>query len=275
MMQCIGGLAARLFAVCLLALGVTPAHAGLVQTIPLPYLQDVFTQRSVLDATDIGLYFKIQPTQTLYMPTTAVDLAGSSLHDLAVASGLQDTLSIPVFYIDSFSIAGVVGLGFMNDNGVALLTSFQETLIMHDAYRVYESCSWLPGSTCWYDVPAVTRTDVNLGWFRSATVLAHEIGHNLGLRHQSGGLMNGTIAPLSEARNPSSYLLTDDEVSLMLESPFVQTSSRGYKFIEIVPFNVLLESDDPARAVPEPATFLVAALGLLCLAVVQRRRHGG
>lgn len=90
-----------------------------------------------------------------------------------------------------------------------------------------------------------------------AELIAHEIGHNLGLEHTAGtGLMGPTLngdATLSAA-----------EVTTIRTSPLVQTDLAA-RFISVTP--VLLR----ATAVPEPAS-CVALLVIVVGGVVRRRR---
>ncbi len=88
-----------------------------------------------------------------------------------------------------------------------------------------------------------------------AEMLAHEIAHNLGLLHRTGGLMdpllNGDMA------------LNIDEVRTVLASALVGEDGSG-RFIDILPIRV--------APVPLPATAPLLAGGALLIALARRRR---
>lgn len=92
-------------------------------------------------------------------------------------------------------------------------------------------------------------------------VVAHELGHNLGLDHVStpGDLMRPSAAP-------DQTLLTTDQVAIILASPLVQTDNNGQRFIDIRPIDV-----GPFAAVPEPASMTLLAAG--AGGVLLRRRR--
>lgn len=103
-----------------------------------------------------------------------------------------------------------------------------------------------------------------------AKLMAHELGHNLGLDHVAGAnLMNGTIS------NSSSSLLNDDQVlnifatkpmpGAPLRNDIIQGDATNGYFISITPFAVV-------AAIPEPHTWAMLVLGLLGLAAWVRRR---
>ncbi|RIX47583.1 MAG: PEP-CTERM sorting domain-containing protein [Rhodocyclales bacterium GT-UBC] len=84
-----------------------------------------------------------------------------------------------------------------------------------------------------------------------ANLLAHELGHNLGLVHRSGNvLMDPFISTFSE--------LNAAEVATILSSPLVHSDANGL-FILINPVLIVAA----ANGVPEPATLLLICAGLL------------
>jgi hypothetical protein len=245
------------------------AIAGTAQLQPLSYLDTIFNQQSVLDETGgRGIEFTIDATKTIYGPTD--NIGGDELSDLVGLSGLSNTLIIPLLYIDSYQVPSTLGLSFVGDNGVTLLTSYQQTLTVHPEIDDYATCTADQGFTCYYIDPEVTPSDIPLGWMASAAVVAHEIGHDLGLQHSTSGLMD-PFAPLWNTFDPSDYALSDDQVSTILASRFVQNVGDGGPLkIEIEPFSVL----SAAAAVPEPSTWVLAIGGMALAGAALRRRRG-
>lgn len=95
-------------------------------------------------------------------------------------------------------------------------------------------------------------------------LLAHELGHNLGLNHRNGNfLMNPFINGFQD--------LNAAEVATILGSPLVHIDPRnGQRFIQINPVLIV----DRLNNVPEPPAALLALSALLLLAARSRRsRH--
>jgi len=92
-----------------------------------------------------------------------------------------------------------------------------------------------------------------------SVLIAHELGHNLGLDHEAdvANLMNATLN--------GGWKLTQAQANTILASDLVQTDSTGARFVSITPFAV----------VPEPATMLFTAVGVLCAVQRVRRRAIG
>lgn len=93
-------------------------------------------------------------------------------------------------------------------------------------------------------------------------LLAHELGHNLGLNHRSGNfLMNPSINGFQD--------LNAAEVLAILASPLVQTDPlNGQRFIQINPV-LIVERD--VQDVPEPSTAALALAGLLFAGLRSRK----
>lgn len=101
-----------------------------------------------------------------------------------------------------------------------------------------------------------------------AALMAHELGHNLGLPHLagSGNLMNSSITGVTTltAAQVGSFVNLSTGASL---SPIVRNDA-GKLYISITPIAVLA-----AAPVPEPATWAMLSLGLLGVAGWARRRR--
>lgn len=92
-----------------------------------------------------------------------------------------------------------------------------------------------------------------------AELLAHELGHNLGLGHMSGAnLMNSAL-------NNSTALIAS-QVATILASSLVQSDQSGY-FININPVLVVASS----TSVAEPETIAIFALALAFVSVFRRK----
>ena len=95
-----------------------------------------------------------------------------------------------------------------------------------------------------------------------AELIAHEIGHNLGLEHTAGtGLMGPALN--------SDTMLSAAELAIVRNSPLIQSDLSG-DFVSVTP--VLLR----ATAVPEPASYLALSVivvgGVVRGQRVERRR---
>lgn len=102
-------------------------------------------------------------------------------------------------------------------------------------------CGELPGNDF------VVESSFAAGRF-GGELLAHELGHNLGLGHRSGGLMNPSLN--------NSTTLTSGEVSLIRNSPLVQTDGQDF-WININPVLIVAVA---SRPVPEPTTLVLFLL---------------
>ena len=86
-------------------------------------------------------------------------------------------------------------------------------------------------------------------------LLAHELGHNLGLDHRSGGLMNSSLN--------NSTTLNDTEVSNIRSSQLVQTDGQSF-WIDINPVLIVASASIPLP-VPEPSTLVLLLLSFSLL----------
>ncbi|TWU35368.1 hypothetical protein Q31b_54640 [Novipirellula aureliae] len=89
-------------------------------------------------------------------------------------------------------------------------------------------------------------------------LIAHEMGHNLGLGHTGGAGLMGPMLNLDTS-------LSAAEVTTIRSSPLVQLDALGY-YINVTP--VLVQ----ATAVPEPGSLALLTLFGVVFCVVRRRR---
>jgi hypothetical protein len=203
------------------------AHAGLA-VFNEAALDKIFSQPPVLDVTKIDIRFN--PTVTLNQPSLLTINTEAELHALFDLGA--NSPSIDLFFVDAINECGgetlppAVGCGEETGNHIAVESSFAE--VTGDGN--------IPG----------------LG----SILLAHELGHNLGLPHDAdtSNLMNGTLN--------GNWTLTQAQANVILGSDLVQTDPNGVRFISITPYAL----------VPEPATMVFALVGGLWAVQLVRRR---
>jgi hypothetical protein len=120
-------------------------------------------------------------------------------------------------------------------------------------------CAQLPGH--------VFVEDFHFAELSAATLMGHELGHNLNLQHDFFDFLN-LMAPIF----PPGPNVTEEQVATILLSPLVQTDAKGQRFIQITPIAIV--------DAPEPSTLLllIAALGALLVKregpYARRSMHG-
>ena len=222
--RCFMRLAFGAFCACA---GAVSAHAG-VAVFNEAELDKIYSQPPVLDATKIDIRFN--PVVTLDQPSLLTINTETQLEALFGLGG--DAPTINLFFVDALNECGgetlpqAIGCGETDGNHIAVESSFA--------------------------AKAGSGGNPGLG----SVLIAHELGHNLGLPHVSdaSNLMNATLN--------GSWTLTQAQVDAILVSNQVQTDLNGARFVSITPFAV----------VPEPATMLFASVGALWAVQLVRRR---
>ncbi len=196
------------------------AHAGAI-TIDEEGLNAIFSQESFGD-TPISIRFN--PPQMIYAPQFLV------INTIEDYQGLYSLVPDPaptvaVFFVDALNFCGVT-------------------------VDEFYGCAELPGN-----FQALSST---VAAEEPSKLIAHELGHNLGLGHESLGLMTSHLGF-------GGLELFEDQVATMLQSPLVQVDANGQRFVQVTPIAIV--------ATPEPSALFLLSGGLGALLIIRRRKY--
>lgn len=218
--------------------------AGVAQAASVSFseaaMDDIFSQTSFgthpVDIRFNPSLWVVAPSLLSIDSNAEFDGAANSL------AALVGTLAIPantvsIFFVDAITYCGGPGSNIIG-------------------------CGSEPGSLIALDSTAAAGS-------HGAALMAHELGHNLGLGHLAGGpnLMNGSITGNTTltASQIGTFLNLGTGASL---NPILQSDAAGL-YVSITPIAVRAV----APPVPEPQTWAMFALGLAGLAALVRRRR--
>jgi hypothetical protein len=199
---------------------------------------EITTQEAALDAIFSQAGFTspidIRFNSTLTLTTTTLHDVDTQAKSLELLFGTlpftTPSNEIFIFYVDSISACGST-IGNSNIVGCAATPG----------NRIYVQSSTAAGS-------------------RGAELLGHELGHNLGLGHRSGGLMNSSLN--------GQVTMNSTEIAIVENSSLRQFDGQDF-FFEITPVLVEFQTAVP---VPLPATGLLL-IGAIGAGVVTRKRR--
>lgn len=215
----------------LLTASAVAAEAAFI-TIDPAGMNAIFSQPS-FDGTPIDIQFL--PPETIVAPQLLV------IKDVADLNALVDLAPYPSPIVDAFFVDQIDACGF------------DEAAVSGQYY----GCAQLPGH--------VLVEESDAAQMDPATLMGHELGHNLNLQH----------VPLNPSNLMSYFFphgmdLTEEQVATILESPLVQTDAEGNRFIEIEPILI---------SAPEPSTLAILGSGLAVLlagsAIKRTQRQAG
>ena len=214
-------------AAAMLALLSLNAEAGFI-TIDPAGMNEIFSQPS-FDGTPVDIRFN--------SPRLIVDPGLLDVNNQAQLTALVDLAPDPAPTVDTFFVDQVN------------FCSFEDEAVINGSFN---GCAQLPGH--------VFVEDSDAAELSPATLMGHELGHNLNLQH--------TLADPSNLMNflfPHGTMLTEEQVAIILQSPLVQTDPTGQKFIQITPIAIVATS--------EPTTLLLlgGSLGMLLIATAINR----
>jgi hypothetical protein len=214
-------------AAAILALSSAIAEAGFI-TIDQAGMNDIFSQPS-FDGTPVDIRFN--------SPEVIVDPDLLVINNLNQLTTLVDLAPDPAPTVDAFFVDQINVCGF------------EEEPTINGSFA---GCAQLPGHVF---VEASDFAEQS-----PATLMGHELGHNLNLEHVPLDPTN-----LMDFFFPHGTGLTEEQVSTIFQSPLVQTDPTGHKFIQITPIAIVAAS--------EPTTLLLlsGSLSLLLIATAINR----
>jgi len=142
---------------------------------------------------------------------------------------------------------------------------FVDTLDSCGGFNVnYIGCGEFPGNDFVVEsIWAADNTPQAGGFTFGEQLLAHELGHNLGLDHRNGNnLMNPFINGFG--------LLNASEVAQILASPLIQVDASGQRYVQINPILIVAAA---THDVPEPSTILLVLAALAAVGLQAGKRH--
>ena len=215
------------FILAALAILLSPALAQAAQiVIDDPGMNVIFSQASFGD-TPISIRFNA-PRQIVAPELLVIDTLAQlqALFNLAP----DPAPTVDAFFVDELNACGAVE---PQVNGALA------------------GCAQLPGH--------VFVEDFNFAELSPATLMGHELGHNLNLQHDFFDFLN-LMAPIF----PPGPNVTEEQVATILQSPLVQTDAKGQRFIQITPIAIV--------DAPEPSTFLLLIAAPGALFIIKTRK---